>query len=102
MFGWMFGMDPFSQGGEPQEIESTAMGTGVIIDQDADYLYIVTNQHVIANARELSVAFVDEAAAAAEVVGEDETNDLAVIKVALKDLSSDTLGAIRVAEMGKT
>ena len=102
MFGGMFGMDPFSQGGEPQEIESTAMGTGVIIDQDADYLYIVTNQHVIANARELSVAFVDEAAAAAEVVGEDETNDLAVIKVALKDLSSDTLGAIRVAEMGSS
>ena len=101
MFG-MFGMSPFEQGGAPQEIESTAMGTGVIIDQDDDYLYIVTNQHVIADARELSVAFVDEAAASAEVVGQDETNDLAVIKVSLSDLSSDTLSAIRVAQMGSS
>ena len=101
MFG-MFGMSPFEQGGAPQEIESTAMGTGVIIDQDDDYLYIVTNQHVIADARELSVAFVDEAAASAEVVGQDETNDLAVIKVSLGDLSSDILSAIRIAQMGSS
>ena len=106
-YGGLFGFGGFGgYGGNgfdaPQEIESTAMGTGVIIDQDDNYLYIVTNQHVIDSARDLSVAFIDETAAEAEVVGEDAADDLAVIKVALKDLSSDTLNAIRVAKMGSS
>jgi len=100
LYGGMFGFGGY--GGMPEEIESTAMGTGVIIDQDDEYLYIVTNQHVIDSAKELSVAFVDEKVAEAEIVGEDAEDDLAVIKVALKALDADTLDAIRVAKMGSS
>ena len=100
MYGSMFGFG--GNGSFPQEIESTAMGTGVIIDQDDEYLYIVTNQHVVENAKELSAAFADETAAEAEVVGEDASDDLAVIRVALSDLSEETLQAIRVASMGSS
>lgn len=57
-------------------IPSTGSGSGVIVDRAG---HIVTNYHVIEGARELSVTLFDGTKFAAEVVGTDPGNDLAVI-----------------------
>ncbi len=63
---------------------------------------VATNQHVIADSTTLSVAFVDESAAPAYVLGEDASTDLAVIAVNKSDLSESTLQAIRVVAIGSS
>ena len=60
-------------------------GSGVIIDTRG---YVVTNQHVIANANELA----DGRSARARVVGSDPDTDLAVLKIALQPLPAIELG----------
>lgn len=80
--------------------ESTSAGSGIIISQDDDYIYIATNNHVVEGARELTITFCDNKAVSAQVQGTNEASDLAVVKVAVKDLDSSTLSAIKVATIG--
>ncbi len=85
-----------------QEYTSVSAGSGVIIGETDDAILIATNQHVVDNTKELSVAFVNETAAAATVLGEDADHDLAVIAVKKADLSAETLSAIRVIPIGSS
>ncbi|MCD7059516.1 Do family serine endopeptidase [Pelagibacterium xiamenense] len=55
-----------------------AVGSGFIISQDG---YIVTNNHVVADASEVLVVLQDDTELAAEVVGTDPRTDLALLKV---------------------
>ena len=82
--------------------ETTSCGSGVIIHSDAeqDALYIVTNQHVVEDATTLSVSFVDNSVYEAQLCGTNEEYDLAVLKVALSDLSEETLSQISVITIG--
>ena len=80
--------------------ESTSAGSGIIIGQNDDELLICTNNHVVENSTELSVGFADESVCEAVVKGTDASNDLAVVAVKLDDISSDTMDAIKVAEIG--
>ena len=86
--------------GQPQLEETTSCGSGIIISNDGSYLYIVTNAHVVENATTLSVSFVDNSVYEAQLCGTDEAVDLAVLKIALSDLSSDTLSQIAVIAVG--
>ncbi len=61
-------------------------GSGFIIDPQG---YVVTNQHVIAGAREVIVTLSNGAKVEATVVGEDEWSDLAVLKVDVSGLPED-------------
>ena len=83
-------------------VESVSAGSGEIIGETDDQLIIATNQHVIADSTTLSVAFIDESAAPAHVLGEDASTDLAVIAVNKSDLSDSTLEAIRVLSIGNS
>ncbi len=65
----------------PQE----GTGSGFVYD---DQGHIITNYHVIEDAEELSVALADGETYPADVVGEDPTNDLAVIRIEAEDLPS--------------
>lgn len=80
--------------------EGEGSGTGIIIKQDSDYLYIATNNHVVADAASIEVTFNDTKTAAATIKGTDASCDLAVIAVSLSDLSSDTKSAIKTAVLG--
>lgn len=80
--------------------ESTGAGSGIIIGKDDEYLYIVTNYHVVEDAKSLSVAFVDDSTAEATVKGYVENNDIAVATVKLSDISDDTLNEIQEIEVG--
>lgn len=72
------GQNPYSQ----QQNESN-LGSGVIVREDG---YILTNNHVIANAEQIVVALHDGTRADAKVIGVDEDTDLAVIKIEATDL----------------
>lgn len=62
-----------------QEQEGTASGTGFVISNEG---YIVTNAHVVDGAKgDVTVTFNDEKSIKAKVVGADDSNDVAVLKV---------------------
>ena len=86
--------------GQTQLQETTSCGSGIIIANDGSYLYIVTNAHVVEDATTLSVSFVDNSVYEAQLCGTDTEVDLAVLKVAVSDLSSDTLFQIAVIAVG--
>lgn len=86
--------------GQTKLEETTSCGSGIIIANDGTYLYIVTNAHVVEDATTLSVSFVDNSVYEAELCGADEEVDLAVLKIALSDLSADTLSQIAVIAVG--
>ncbi|MBP3837788.1 MAG: Do family serine endopeptidase [Prevotella sp.] len=94
-----FFSDPFGFFGRPgqggtqkrqiQTPRRTATGSGVIISKDG---YIVTNNHVVAGADELTVTLNDNREFSARIIGTDETSDLALIKVDGKDLPTLPVG----------
>ena len=61
-----------------QVIPQQGQGTGFIIDRRG---YILTNHHVVDNARKISVTLVNETKVDALLIGLDPTSDLAVIKI---------------------
>lgn len=64
-------------------------GSGVVLTTDG---YIVTNYHVISGARQITVTTNDGTAYQATLVGSDESNDIAVLKVDAKNLTPAVLG----------
>ena len=94
----MFG----SQYAPSQEQEVEGSGSGIIIGKTDSELLIATNYHVVDGADTLSVAFADGKAYEATVKGFDENEDLAVVSVATKDVSDDTMDAISVAKIGSS
>jgi serine protease Do len=84
------------------EYESVSMGSGVIIGKTDDEILIATNKHVVDNAKELSVAFIDEKVAKAEILGASDENDIALVTVSLSDLDEDTLETIKVIPIGQS
>ncbi len=86
-------------GGYTQEYESDAAGSGVILKKTDDELLIVTNNHVVADSKELQVTFIDGTTVDAAIKGTDSTIDIAVIAVPLADIPEDTLKEIKVATL---
>jgi serine protease Do len=67
--------------GRPQIVQGT--GSGVIISSDG---YIITNNHVIDKAQNISITLNDEREYKAEVIGRDPETDLALVKISAKEL----------------
>ncbi len=80
--------------------ESTSAGSGIIISQDDEYIYIATNNHVVSGAETLTITFNDETAVEGTIKGTDSSCDLAVVAVAVADIPEETLSAIKVATLG--
>lgn len=94
---WGGFFDPFGFFGNPgggsrqqrvQTPKREATGSGVIISQDG---YIVTNNHVVEGADELTVTLNDNREFSAKTIGTDKQTDLALIKVNAKDLPAITI-----------
>ncbi len=83
-----------------QEVQGS--GSGIIIGQTDDSVLVATNNHVIEGAKEITVAFCDETAAAATVKGSDSSADLAVLEIKTSDMEADTLSKIKVAALGSS
>jgi serine protease Do len=83
--GMPFGMMPFGQmtphGGQQQEHAVEARGSGFIIDANGT---IVTNNHVVKDARSVTVTLSDGTTLPARIIGRDPRTDIAVLKVDAK------------------
>ncbi len=84
--------DVFEQffGGRSGQRAAAGLGSGFIIRPDGA---IVTNAHVVAGATRIQVAMRDGTTYPARLIGSDETNDLAVIKIDAKNLPVAPLGS---------
>lgn len=83
-----------------QSQQSQSCGSGIIVSEDDDYLYIATNNHVVADSEELTVQFDDDFVVKAEIRGTDPDDDLAVVRVKKADLGKDTYSNIKIATIG--
>lgn len=80
--------------------QAEGQGSGIIFRVDGDYIYILTNNHVIADADELMVELSQNIMASAKVVGTDADADIAVIKVSTGQLTEETLATIEPVVFG--
>jgi serine protease Do len=84
---------------EPQQrAPQEASGTGFIVSKDG---YILTNNHVVADADKVSVTLSDKRVFDAKVVGRDPSTDVAVIKIDGDDLPVAALGDDNNARVGQ-
>jgi len=84
------------------EIPSEGSGSGIIVGKDENELLIVTNNHVVDGANQITVTFIDDTKAEAVIKGTDSTADLAVITVKISDLDQQTLDSIKIAKLGNS
>ncbi|MBQ3298212.1 MAG: trypsin-like peptidase domain-containing protein [Bacilli bacterium] len=90
----MFG--PFYSG----ERYAEGAGSGIIVSKTDSELLILTNNHVVEGAEELSVQFVNEKNVDATIKGTSSRKDVAVISVKLSSLDNETIDAIKIATLG--
>jgi serine protease Do len=75
--------------GVPQFPERTSLGSGFIISDDG---YVITNNHVVADAEEVVVRLHDRRELVAQVIGTDPRSDIAVLKIEGRDFPAARLG----------
>jgi Do/DeqQ family serine protease len=76
---FFFGPREGSPDGQEREFRSQNMGSGIIVRQNKDLYYVLTNNHVVDGASEIQVATMDGKEYAAELVGKDSRRDLSII-----------------------
>ena len=76
------------RGGPPVPRERAGMGSGFVVSEDG---YVVTNNHVVDNAKKVVVRLSDRREFDAEVIGADARSDLAVLKIDARDLTALSL-----------
>jgi S1-C subfamily serine protease len=81
-----------------RSFERQGGGSGVVIAPDG---YILTNSHVVHEAKEVSVHFTDGSVRSAEIVGEDPPTDLAALKVLASGLSYLEIGDSNALKVGQ-
>ncbi len=84
----LFGRQPLVQRGE---------GSGVIVDPDG---YVLTNNHVVANAQQIEVRLSDGRNVSGRIVGIDPATDLAVLKIDAGDLIAAAWGDSDALDVG--
>lgn len=82
----------------PRQRETSSLGSGVIVD--ARHGYIVTNNHVIDKADEITVTLSDARQLSAKLIGTDPESDIAVVKVEPKNLEELPLADSSQVQVG--
>ena len=72
--------------------DSNSVGSGFVFDKEG---HIITNNHVVKNAKKISATFIDGTSYRAEVIGTDPYVDIAVIKL---DVSSEKLHPLQIGD----
>ncbi len=83
---------------KPRERQFQSAGSGVIVD--AKNGYIITNNHVVENASEITVTLLDNRSFSAKVIGTDEGADIAVLQAKEPNLIAMPLGDSSKLEVG--
>jgi len=97
-FGELFKHFLGEGGGVRPPQEATSLGSGFIISENG---YIITNHHVIAGADEVLVRLSDKRELSAEIVGSDESSDIALLKVKANGLPVVTTGSSEKLRVGE-
>lgn len=98
-FGDFFGRgNGGSQQRQIQTPKRTGAGSGVILTEDG---YIVTNNHVVENADEMTVKLNDNREFKARIIGTDKSTDLALIKIEAKGLQAIKVGKSEDLKLGE-
>ncbi len=82
----------------PQPRQDQGLGSGVIVSSDG---YIITNNHVVEQADELTVLLGDKRKFSGRLIGTDPKTDLAVIKIDAQDLPTLKWGNSRTLQVGE-
>ncbi|MBC8214474.1 MAG: Do family serine endopeptidase [Candidatus Marinimicrobia bacterium] len=85
-----WGNSPWDQYSPKEKSTRQTLGSGVIIDSGKGY--IITNNHVIEDAEEITVILYDKQELEAEIVGSDPLSDIAIIKIETDNLTQAELG----------
>ncbi|WP_261816628.1 outer membrane-stress sensor serine endopeptidase DegS [Vibrio gallicus] len=80
-----------------RKLKTQGLGSGVIVSKKG---YIITNYHVIAKADQVIVALQDGRIASAQLVGQDQRTDIAVLQISLSDLPIIPLNPDYQAKVG--
>lgn len=86
--------------GRTYDEEGEGSGSGIIVGKNDTELLIVTNNHVVEDAKTIKVTFIDNEEVTAEVKGKDSTSDLAVLAIKLSDIDKETSDQIKIAVLG--
>jgi Do/DeqQ family serine protease len=90
-FDWFFGQ-PQPNGGE-RSFRQSGLGSGIIVRRAGDTVYVLTNDHVVKDATDVSVKLSDGSVYKARVVGTDPRKDVAMVSFQTRD-------AVSIAELG--
>jgi len=82
--------------------ETEGQGSGVIISEDNNYIYILTERKIIADADHIRVSFVDNTGAEATLFRYDANTGIAILTVEKRQLELETKRAIMVAKMSSS
>ncbi len=82
--------------------QTEGTGSGVIFNISQDSIYILTNNHVVDGATEVTVGITDDLNLKAQLVGVDSDTDLAVVKVDKDQVPKDQLTLVKPAVLGNS
>ncbi|ALX49177.1 S1C family serine protease [Lentibacillus amyloliquefaciens] len=86
-----------------EQSSESGTGSGIIYKKENGNAYVVTNQHVVADAQEVEVALNNDERINAEVLGTDQLSDLAVLKIDGSKIDTvASLGSSSDVEVGET
>jgi serine protease Do len=84
-FQFFFGPQGQNPAPKEQEYRQYGLGSGVIVRRDGNKVYVLTNNHVVGEAEEISVKLSDQRQFTAKLVGTDARKDLALVVFETKD-----------------
>ena len=82
-------------------VRNAVSGSGFVISSNATSSYIVTNYHVIKNVQDIKVFFANGDSYDATLVGGEEDNDIAVLRIEVGNLQTVTLGDSDALNVGQ-
>lgn len=92
------GMSPGQRRGAPQEMPTRGQGSGFIVSPDG---IILTNAHVVKDAKEVTVKLTDRREFRAKVLGSDPKTDVAVLRIDAKNLPVVSIGKTSDLRVGE-
>lgn len=81
---------------DPRQFEERGLGSGIIVRRTGNKVYVLSNNHVVAGAKEITIKLHDEREFSGTIVGADTRRDLAVVSFETRDQN------IRVATLGNS
>ena len=97
-FEFFFGPMPYRQGSETERKEK-ALGSGFLVDLKKGY--ILTNNHVIDEADEITVKLANDESYSGKVLGRDKNTDIAIIKIKNDKFKRDGLAELTLGDSDK-